>query len=302
MSVGGSHVSVGRCFCSYCLRLHLVCEALEERAHLMKCAPYMAKAVPIVMPLYTLWQIPYCWFGIQLYDFLAKCVTWFDTGVPDCFYVSKANALHFFPYLNPNKLRGALVYYDGQHNDARMNLAMALTSSIPAYRPGFAPAAIANHCRVVELLKDREGQLVRVLLLFRRADAQITFLVVCVMLLFQRCFRFQIVLQIGVRALDTLKNQEFNVYGRVIVNCSGPSSDIIRKLDDPNCDSLVETAAGSHLVLPRQYTAQNFGMVISQTSDERVAFILPWEVSGLLLCSPVFCSRPVAPPLSLFCL
>lgn len=44
--------------------------------------------------------------------------------------------------LRKEKLCGAIVYYDGQHNDARMNIALALTAT----RLG---ATVANHVRVV---------------------------------------------------------------------------------------------------------------------------------------------------------
>src|SRR5690606_10844145 len=44
------------------------------------------------------------------------------------------------------------VYYDGSHNDARMNLSLALTAA----RHG---AAIVNHCKVVSLSKDENGRL-----------------------------------------------------------------------------------------------------------------------------------------------
>lgn len=91
-----------------------------------------------------------------MYDWLAKLVTLSDTGVPDCFYISKANSKHFFPHLKLDGLKGSLVYYDGQHNDARMNVTLALNSSIPDYVEGMEPAAVANHCRVVNVLKDED--------------------------------------------------------------------------------------------------------------------------------------------------
>ena len=46
-----------------------------------------------------------------------------------------------------DKLRGAIVYYDGSHNDARMNLSLAITAA----RHG---ATIANHVKVVSLVKE----------------------------------------------------------------------------------------------------------------------------------------------------
>lgn len=49
-------------------------------------------------------------------------------------------------------LRGAVVYYDGQHNDSRMNIALAMT----AVQYG---AVAANHTEVVDLHKDANGKL-----------------------------------------------------------------------------------------------------------------------------------------------
>lgn len=53
--------------------------------------------------------------------------------------------------LKKDSLVGAIVYYDGQHNDARMNISIAMT----AVRMG---AVVANHCAVVELIHDPESK------------------------------------------------------------------------------------------------------------------------------------------------
>ena len=55
--------------------------------------------------------------------------------------------------LKRDKLKGAIVYYDGSHNDARMNVSLAITSA----RHG---ANVANHVMVTGLLKNEEGKLV----------------------------------------------------------------------------------------------------------------------------------------------
>lgn len=49
--------------------------------------------------------------------------------------------------LKKEKLVGAIVYYDGQHNDARMNIALAFTAA----RMG---ANIANHCAVTDFIHE----------------------------------------------------------------------------------------------------------------------------------------------------
>ncbi len=49
--------------------------------------------------------------------------------------------------LKKNELCGAIVYYDGMHNDARMCISIAITAA----RLG---AAIANHVKVLDLVKE----------------------------------------------------------------------------------------------------------------------------------------------------
>jgi glycerol-3-phosphate dehydrogenase len=49
--------------------------------------------------------------------------------------------------LKKDKMVGAIVYYDGQHNDARMNIALAFTAA----RMG---ANVANHCAVTGFIHE----------------------------------------------------------------------------------------------------------------------------------------------------
>ena len=95
-----------------------------------------------MLPVYKWWQVPYFWAGIKAYDFVAGI-----RNVKSSYYLSKKNALELFPMLKSDALKGAIVYYDGQHNDARMNVAIALTAA----RYG---CTVANHVAVVNLIKD----------------------------------------------------------------------------------------------------------------------------------------------------
>lgn len=76
-----------------------------------------------------------------MYDFVAG-----DRNVKNSYYLSKKNTLELFPMLKSDNLCGGIVYYDGQQDDARMNLAIALTAA----RHG---ATIANHVSVTKLYK-----------------------------------------------------------------------------------------------------------------------------------------------------
>ena len=45
---------------------NMVSEALQERANLVEIAPHLAYALPIMLPVYSYWQIPYYWVGIKV--------------------------------------------------------------------------------------------------------------------------------------------------------------------------------------------------------------------------------------------
>ncbi|XP_047514092.1 glycerol-3-phosphate dehydrogenase, mitochondrial isoform X1 [Pieris napi] len=119
----------------------MVKEALHERANMLEVAPHLTRPLPILLPVYKWWQVPYYWFGIKMYDLVAG-----DRNLKSSYYLSKKNTLELFPMLKSDNLCGGIVYYDGQQDDARMNLAIALTAA----RHG---ATIANHVRVLKLHK-----------------------------------------------------------------------------------------------------------------------------------------------------
>lgn len=124
----------------------MVKEALEERANLIKIAPHLAHPLPIMLPVYKWWQLPYFWSGIKLYDFVAG-----SENLKSSYILRAKSALELFPMLKSEALKGAIVYYDGQQDDARTCLGLALT----AVRYG---AKVANHVGVTKLLKNPDGR------------------------------------------------------------------------------------------------------------------------------------------------
>ena len=127
--------------------LSLVSEALSERAHLLHAAPYMAKPLATLIPIYNWWEVPYMWAGCKAYDLIAGA----RRAVPASYYVSAEEAHFQFPMLAAEKLVGGIVYYDGQQNDTRMNLMIALTATQTG-------AAIANYVGVTAVAKDAGGR------------------------------------------------------------------------------------------------------------------------------------------------
>ncbi|TRZ14683.1 hypothetical protein HGM15179_012437 [Zosterops borbonicus] len=212
----------------------MVKEALEERAHLLQSAPHLSAPLPIMLPIYKWWQLPYYWVGIKMYDLVAG-----SQCLKSSYVLTKARALELFPMLRRDRLVGAIVYYDGQHNDARMNLAIALTAA----RYG---AATANYTEVRHLLKSPDTGTGR-----------------------QRVC--------GVRCRDVITGKEFDVRAKCVINATGPFTDSVRKMDDQEVPNICQPSAGVHIVMPGYYSPDNMGLLDPATSDGRVIFFLPWE-------------------------
>lgn len=80
--------------------------------------------------------MPYFWAGSKLYDIFAG-----SQRLESSYFLSKSKALEKFPMLSSDSLVGAMVYYDGAHNDSRTNIALALTAATYG-------ATVANHVEV----------------------------------------------------------------------------------------------------------------------------------------------------------
>ncbi|CAN0038018.1 unnamed protein product [Discosporangium mesarthrocarpum] len=114
---------------------------------MLQAAPYMNKPLPIMIPIYKWWEVPYMWLGVKVYDMVAGS----RLVVPPSHYMSKSEALFNFPKLREEGLKGAIIYYDGQMNDTRMSLVVALTATQEG-------AVVANRVKVTGLIKDGEGK------------------------------------------------------------------------------------------------------------------------------------------------
>jgi glycerol-3-phosphate dehydrogenase len=129
------------------VQYRLVRDALAERSILLRIAPHLTHWLPLFTPLYRTYQLPYYWIGLKLYDALAGEAG----GIPSRF-VSSREARARFPQVKTEGLRGGVLYGDGQFDDARMNVALALT----AIEQG---AAVANYVEVVGLVH-RDGRVI----------------------------------------------------------------------------------------------------------------------------------------------
>lgn len=123
--------------------ISLVVEALRERGLLVRNAPDLVRNLSFVVPTYDWWEGPFYGIGLKLYDVLAGRL-----GLGPSRLLSREETLAHIPTLEPAGLRGGVVYYDAQFDDARLavNLAQTLADL------GGAPV---NYMQVVGLLKAR---------------------------------------------------------------------------------------------------------------------------------------------------
>jgi len=119
----------------------LVREALLERGRLRRNAPHLVGDLEFVVPAYAWWSGPYYGVGLKLYDVLAG-----RHRLGTSQLLSRAQVLERIPTLEPDQLKGGVRYFDGQFDDARLAVTLALTADDLG-------AVLVNHAAVVALTK-----------------------------------------------------------------------------------------------------------------------------------------------------
>uniref|UniRef100_A0A0A9YNM9 glycerol-3-phosphate dehydrogenase n=3 Tax=Lygus hesperus TaxID=30085 RepID=A0A0A9YNM9_LYGHE len=232
--------------------LKLVAEALRERGHMIRSASYMNHPLPIIIPIYSWWELPYMWIGCKLYDLIALT----DGSVPSSYYISPNDIRSKFPTLRCDNVVGGIVYFDGQMNDARHTLTLLLTAQE-------AGATVVNYVNVDAFVKSQTDTQ------FLRKDLPSS-ATVSVSPIQDRWI-------CGVGVTDTLSGERWNIRTKVVINATGTHADAVRKLDDPNAMDLVIPSGGVHLALNPTQFPTDIGLLIPKTTDKRVLFCLPWE-------------------------
>jgi glycerol-3-phosphate dehydrogenase len=101
----------------------LVLEALRERGRLLRNAPHLTHSMPLVIPCYRWWEVPFYGVGLALYDLLAGRL-----GLGKTRLLSAAEVMSRLPTVREEGLKGGVLYYDGQFDDARLAVALARTA------------------------------------------------------------------------------------------------------------------------------------------------------------------------------
>lgn len=123
----------------------LVMEALRERGILRQNAPHLVTDLAFVVPNYDWWEAPFYGLGLKLYNLLSG-----KYGFGPSRILSREETLQHLPTIEREGLRGGVMYYDGQFDDARLLINMVATASERG-------ATLLNYARVERLSKDPDG-------------------------------------------------------------------------------------------------------------------------------------------------
>ncbi|MEP6775271.1 MAG: glycerol-3-phosphate dehydrogenase/oxidase [Chloroflexota bacterium] len=222
----------------------LVREALVERGHLTRNAPFLVRPLGFLLPLYKDARRPLgipivppfgiglglmLRLGLYLYDFLSGRL-----GIHPHRRISLHKASTLAPCLKEDGLKDAFIYYDAQTDDTRLTLTVLRTAAAHG-------AIVANYAEVCG---------------FERIDKAIT----------------------GARVRDVLTGQEHTIRARYLVNATGVFAERVEAMAGGEPSMRVAPAKGVHLTVPRESLRMmnNTAVVLPETEDGRILFLVPW--------------------------
>ena len=124
--------------------ISLVLEALRERGLMLQNAPHLVRNQSFIIPNYEWWGGPFYTIGLKMYDMMAG-----KLGLGPSKSLSLEETVKSIPTLVKEGLRGGVIYHDGQFDDARMAVSLAMTCVDYG-------GTVLNYMEVRDLLKNKE--------------------------------------------------------------------------------------------------------------------------------------------------
>lgn len=240
-------------------QISLVFEALRERGRLRANAPHLVRVLPFVITARRWWERWFYKVGLSLYDLLSGRYRFGkNRTLTSRELASEVSTLR-------DGLRGGVMFYDGQMDDARLGLALAKT----AVDHG---ATVLNYCEVTQLHYSESGRITG--LTFKdhlvmsdmdtNADSKLD------------------------HATSEAALGHMRVEAKVIINATGVFTDRVRSLENAQLNALIRPSQGAHVVLPKRFLPEDNGVVFPETPDGRVLFAVPWYERVLVGTTDVY--------------
>jgi glycerol-3-phosphate dehydrogenase len=125
--------------------IDLVREALYERGLMLQNASHLVSNQSFIIPNYRWWDNFFYTVGMKVYDFLSGKLS-FGKSIR----IKKSETIARLSTLKTDKLKGGVVYHDGQFDDSRLAVNIAQS----CIEEG---ATVLNHVKVKNLKKDDNG-------------------------------------------------------------------------------------------------------------------------------------------------
>lgn len=209
----------------------LVREALQERTTLLQNAPHIAAPLGFVMPSFKCWETPFYGVGLKSYDLLAG-----KDGLGSTRFLTARHTNEALPGVRQTGLKGGVMYWDGQFDDARLAVTLARTAASHS-------ALVINYAPVVDLVYENNRVAgVR----FKDAETQE-----------RHELRAGCVINATGVWVDQLRH-------------------IDADHSQQKTQSLVSPSQGVHLVVDRSFLPSQHALLVPKTADGRVLFAVPW--------------------------
>lgn len=243
--------------------IKMVLNCHKERRYMTDKQSHLTNWVPIAMPFTSLhispapFNHPLFGFFPVLAPFILKV---YDSmsgfTCPPSYVMGKAKSKEAFPQLADRDIKFCSVFYEAQHNDARTNIAIALSAAEHG-------AHISNYVEMVDVIRGEDGKtVIGVRALDRMSNKEFD------------VYSKKVVFA-GGPFTDLLRGME--------------------EKDESNLKPAVTGASGTHVILPGYYCPKNIGLLDYNTSDGRFLFFLPWEKHTLVGTTDTKCPAETLP-------
>ncbi|AYH42435.1 glycerol-3-phosphate dehydrogenase/oxidase [Azoarcus sp. DN11] len=81
----------------------------------------------------------------------------------------------------------------------------------------------------------------------------------------------------GVLAHDVETGESFRLRARVVINATGVWADAIRRAELPDARPLLKPSQGVHIVVDAGFLPGRDALLVPETADGRVLFVIPWQ-------------------------
>lgn len=101
----------------------------------------------------------------------------------------------------------------------------------------------------------------------------------------------------GLKIQDKLNNTQFTITAKVVINATGTLTDNMLDIDEPAAKHKnVAAAQGTHLVFSKDIFDSTHALVIPETPDGRILFVLPWRGRVLVGTTDIAIDKPKLDP------